>query len=61
MSTTILHWLIVKIHLDERISEDGRKEVFDFCIDQLNSDRLTNHVAKELIGKLLVEVSKLLD
>ena len=31
--------------------------MFDFCIDQLNSDRLTNHVGKELVGKLLAEVS----
>lgn len=49
------------LYLDEGISEDGRKEVFDFCIDQLNSDRLTNHVAKELVGKLLVEVSNMLN
>ena len=30
---------------DAALSDGARKVVFEFCIDQLNSDSLTNHVS----------------
>lgn len=37
-------------------AESVRKAVFQHCIEQLNKDRLQSQMAKELVGKLLIEV-----
>ena len=37
-------------------TEPCRRTAFVSCVDLLNSDRLQSQVAKELVGKLLIEV-----
>lgn len=37
-------------------ADSVRKAVFQHCIEQLNKDRLQSQMAKELVGKLLIEV-----
>lgn len=41
-------------------AESVRKAVFQHCIEQLNKDRLQSQMAKELVGKLLIEVRMML-
>lgn len=37
-------------------AEPCHKVIFVYCIDLLNTDQLQSQVAKELVGKLLIEV-----
>ena len=42
----------------ESHGESCRQAVFTHCVELLNSDQLQSKTAQELVGKLLVEVSK---
>ena len=49
-------YMYVPSECQSESAESVRKTVFQHCIEQLNKDRLQSQMAKELVGKLLIEV-----